>query len=262
MQIISRMAVRTLKSHKRRSLTLILAALLSAFMIFCVFTVGVTYFQMQRLQNIRMSGGEFDAIMYGVSDEQKKSCEENPNILRAGVSAMSGYVAETEFDGTPNVVLMWADEVWWNEIMTPARKWVKGRYPVEENEVMVTEYALEKCGFKGLKTGDEFTAVYGAGDVKQETTFRISGIWDGYGDKSVFFVSEKFYRQTGFEPADVASGRICVQFRQRLITQRMQEEFIEAMNLRKQQRLFFTVDSAFSVQILLGIAGLELVTRL
>lgn len=262
MQIISRMAVRTLKSHKRRSLTLILAALLSAFMIFCVFTVGVTYFQMQRLQNIRMSGGEFDAIMYGVSDEQKKSCEENPNILRAGVSAMSGYVAETEFDGTPNVVFMWADEVWWNEIMTPARKWVKGRYPVEENEVMVTEYALEKCGFKGLKTGDEFTAVYGAGDVKQETTFRISGIWDGYGDKSVFFVSEKFYRQTGFEPADVASGRICVQFRQRLITQRMQEEFIEAMNLRKQQRLFFTVDSAFSVQILLGIAGLVLVTCL
>lgn len=262
MQVISRMAARTLKSHKRRSLTLILAALLSSFMIFCVFTVGVTYFQMQRLQNIRMSGGEFDAIMYGVSDEQKKSCEENPNILRAGVSAMSGYIAETEFDGTPNVTLMWADETWWNEIMSPARKWVKGRYPVEENEVMVTEYALEKCGFKGLKTGDEFTAVYGAKDVKQEMTFRISGIWDGYGDKSVFFVSEKFYGQTGLQPADVSSGRICVQFRQRLITQKMQEEFIEAMNLRKQQRLFFTVDSAFSVQILSGIAGLVLVTCL
>lgn len=262
MQVISRMAARTLKSHKRRSLTLILAALLSSFMIFCVFTVGVTYFQMQRLQNIRMSGGEFDAIMYGVSDEQKKSCEENPNILRAGVNAMSGYIAETEFDGTPNVTLMWADETWWNEIMSPARKWVKGRYPVEENEVMVTEYALEKCGFKGLKTGDEFTAVYGAKDVKQEMTFRISGIWDGYGDKSVFFVSEKFYGQTGLQPADVSSGRICVQFRQRLITQKMQEEFIEAMNLRKQQRLFFTVDSAFSVQILSGIAGLVLVTCL
>lgn len=261
-KVISRMAGRSLKSHRYRSFTMILAVVLSAFMLFSVMTVGTTYFKMQRLQNIRLSGGEFDAIMYGVTEEQKEKCEKNPDILRMGISAMSGYVEETEYDSTPNVVLMWADDTWWNEIAAPARESVEGKYPVEENEVMVTEEALEKCGFKGLRPGDELTAVYGVKGDKKEMTFRICGIWDGYGDKSVFFVSEKFYEQTGLSPADVSSGRMCVKFRQKLIPQKMQDEFIESMNLGKLQRLFFTADSAFSVQILSGIAGLVLVTCL
>ena len=262
MQVVSRMAGRSLRSRRQQSLTMILAVLLSSFMLFSVMTVGATYFKMQRLENLRMSGGDFDAIMYGVTKEQKKSCEDNPDVLRAGVSAMSGYIEETEFDSTPNVVLQWADDTWWNEIMAPAREWVKGAYPTEVNEVMVTEYALEKCGLQGLEIGDEFTAVYGVRDKKQEMTFRICGIWDGYGDKSMFFVSEKFYQETGLELADAASGRICVKFGKKLITQKMQDGFIESMNLGKQQRVLFTMDSAFSVQILWGIAGLVFVTCL
>ena len=197
MQVVSRMAGRSLRSRRQQSLTMILAVLLSSFMLFSVMTVGATYFKMQRLENLRMSGGDFDAIMYGVTKEQKKSCEDNPDVLRAGISAMSGYIEETEFDSTPNVVLQWADDTWWNEIMAPAREWVKGAYPSEVNEVMVTEYALEKCGLQGLEIGDEFAAIYGVRDKKQKMTFRICGIWDGYGDKSMFFVSEKFYQETG-----------------------------------------------------------------
>lgn len=258
-QVLTRMAGRSLKSGRRQSVTMILAVLLSAFMLFGVFTVGMTYFKMQRLQNIRLGGGEFDAIMYGVTDEQLRTCRENPDILRFGVHAVSGYIDETEYDNTPEVTLMWADETCWNEIMAPARERVEGHYPVEEDEVMVTEYALEKCGFHGLNVGDTFTAVYGAGAVKCEKTFRISGIWEGFGEKSAFYVSEKFYEQTGLDPADVASGRFLIDFRQKLISQEEQDAFIASMNLGKQQRLFFTVDFAFSVQILTGIAGLALV---
>ncbi len=262
MQVIARMAGRSLRSHRQRSFTMILAVLLSSFMLFSVMTVGTTYFKMHRLENLRMNGGDFDAIMYGVTREQKKNCEENPDIRTFGVSAMSGYIEETEFDSTPNVSLRWADDIWWNEIMAPAREWVKGDYPKEVNEVMVTEYALEKCGFQGLGIGDEFSAVYGVRGEKQEMTFRICGIWDGYGDKSMFFVSEKFYQKTGYELSDVASGRICLKFEKKLITQKMQDAFIESMNLGKQQRVLFTMDSAFSVRILCGIAGLVLVTCL
>ena len=88
-QVLTRMAGRALRSNRRRSVTMILAVCLSAFMLFSVFTVGVTYFEMQRLQNIRMSGGEFDAIMYGVTKEQLKTCREDEDILRFGVHAVS-----------------------------------------------------------------------------------------------------------------------------------------------------------------------------
>ena len=35
---------------------------------------------MQRQQNIRLNGAEFDAIMYGISEEQKEILEENPKL--------------------------------------------------------------------------------------------------------------------------------------------------------------------------------------
>ena len=47
-----------------------------------------------------------------------------------------------------------------------------------------------------------------------------------------------------------------------MISQKEQDTFIDSMKLGKQQRLFFTADSAFSIQILTGIAGLALVTCL
>ena len=130
-----------------------LAVALSAFMLFSVFTVGITYFKMYRLQNIRLSGGDFDAIMYGMTKEQKEKCEDNPDIDKIGIAAVAGSVLSTDYDNTANVGCVWLDEVYWNDIMTPAREWVKGSYPQEENEIMVTKEALESCGFEELGLG-------------------------------------------------------------------------------------------------------------
>ena len=38
--------------------------------------------------------------MYGVAEEQREKCENNPDIKRTGVLAMSGYIESTEKDGT------------------------------------------------------------------------------------------------------------------------------------------------------------------
>ena len=73
--------------------------------------------------------------------------------------------------------------------MAPARKFEKVHYPVEENEVMVTEDALKKCGFSDKKIGDEITFVYEINEKREAKTFRISGIWDGYGDTDNFYMS-------------------------------------------------------------------------
>lgn len=159
-EVIKHLAKKNLKSNGRRSVSMILAVLLSSFLLFSVFTVGATYLKMQRLQNIRLNGAEFDAIMYGISDEQKTLLEENPDVASYGIVMVSGGVKETEVDKTPGVGLVYADEIYWNDMMAPARKFVKGHYPMEENEIMVTEDALEKCGFPDKKIGDEITFVY------------------------------------------------------------------------------------------------------
>ena len=259
------MAKRSLVSNKRRTIIMALAVALSAFMLFSVFTVGITYFKMYRLQNIRLSGGDFDAIMYGMTKEQKEKCEDNPDIDKIGIAAVAGSVLSTDYDNTANVGCVWLDEVYWNDIMTPAREWVKGSYPQEENEIMVTKEALESCGFEelGLGIGDTFRALWQDAQGNQsQREFKISGIWEGYGTKNVFYVSRAFYDQCGYELSEVASGRYFMTFHKDFWTQEEQDAFIDSMDLEKQQSLFFSVEAGYSIPIVLGLAGIALVTCL
>ena len=83
--VVKHLAKKNMKSNSRRSVSMILAVMLSSFLLFSVFTVGVTYLKMQRQQNIRLNGAEFDAIMYGITDEQKLLLEENPDVASYGI---------------------------------------------------------------------------------------------------------------------------------------------------------------------------------
>lgn len=258
--VVKRLAKNNLKSNRRRSLSMVLAIMLSSFLLFSVFTVGVTYLKMQRQQNIRLNGAEFDAIMYGISEEQKEILEENPTVEHYGVVMVSGVVAETEADKTPGVGLLYADDTYWKKMMAPARKFVKGHYPVEENEVMVTEDALKKCGFSDKKIGDEITFVYEINEKREVETFRISGIWDGYGDTDNFYMSKAFCDKQKLDA--VYYGRCHISFCKKWMSDEAQQAFIDSMKLKKSQRLFYVYEYGNATEIFLGLSGIALVTVL
>ena len=261
-KVIRRMAVNTLKINRRRTVTLFLAVLLSSFMIFTIFTVGESYFRLQKIQNMRMSGAKFDAIMYGVTDEQRQMCESNPDIVQTGTAGVCGWVEATDQDSTPDVGLIWADDGYWNKMMQPVIETLEGSYPTAFDEIMVTKSALKECGYENLGVGDSITMTYGTYDGMTEGTFRISGIWDGYGAKKVFYVSKAFYDQSGWSLSKAASGRYYMTFKQKLMTKKAQNAFIKSMKLGKQQNLFFNSDFGEAVQILAGLGGLIAVTCL
>ena len=258
--VVKRLAKNNLKSNRRRSFSMILAIMLSSFLLFSVFTVGATYLKMQRQQNIRLNGAEFDAIMYGISEEQKEILEENPTVEHYGVVMVSGVVAETEADKTPGVGLLYADDTYWKKMMAPARKFVKGHYPVEENEVMVTEDALKKCGFSDKKIGDEITFVYEINEKREAKTFRISGIWDGYGDTDNFYMSKAFCDKQKLDA--VYYGRCHISFCKKWMSDEAQQAFIDSMKLKKSQRLLYVYEYGNATEIFLGLAGIALVTVL
>ena len=258
--VVKRLAKDNLKSNRRRSLSMVLAIMLSSFLLFSVFTVGATYLKMQRQQNIRLNGAEFDAIMYGISEEQKEILEENPTVEHYGVVMVSGVVAETEADKTPGVGLLYADDTYWKKMMAPARKFVKGHYPVEENEVMVTEDALKKCGFSDKKIGDEITFVYEINEKREVETFRISGIWDGYGDTDNFYMSKAFCDKQKLDA--VYYGRCHISFCKKWMSDEAQQAFIDSMKLKKSQRLFYVYEYGNATEIFLGLSGIALVTVL
>ena len=261
-KVIKRMAWNAIKVNRRKTITLFLAVLLSSFLVFTIFTVGDSYFRLQKIQNIRMSGAEFDAIMYGVTDEQRQMCENNPDIVLTGTVGVCGWVEKTDQDSTPDVGLIWADDGYWTQMMEPVREKLEGRYPTALDEIMVTKSALKECGYEDLDVGDTISMSYGTQKGIFTGTFRISGIWDGYGPKKQFFVSKEFYDQSGWKLSEASSGRYFMDFKQKLMTKKQQNAFIESMNLGKQQNLFFMVDLGESVQILAGIIGLIAITCL
>ncbi len=261
-KVIKRMARNALKVNRRKTITLFLAVLLSSFLVFTMLTIGDSYFRLQKIQNIRMSGAAFDAIMYGVTDEQRQMCENNPDIVLTGAVGVCGWVEETDQDSTPDVGLIWADDVYWTQMMAPVREKLEGRYPTALDEIMVTKSALKECGYQDLGVGDTLAMSYGTHEGIFKGKFKICGIWDGYGPKKQFYVSKAFYDQSGWNLSQANSGRYFIDFKQKLMSEKEQNAFIESMNLGKQQNLYFTANLGASVQILSGLIGLVAVTCL
>lgn len=109
-------------------------------MIFGVFTIGITYLDLSRLQNTRLFGAEYDAtVINGFTEEQKTILTENPDIQSVGTLSYAGYVKSTDADDTINIGLIWCDPVYWEQQSAPARTMVEGIYPKKENELMVTK---------------------------------------------------------------------------------------------------------------------------
>lgn len=259
--VIKNLAKASLMHNRRRYLVMFLAILLSAFMLFSVLTVGATYFKMWRIQNLRLDGAEFDAIMYGATDAQMEKLKNNADITDVGVLAIAGFIDGSEKNDMADTSLVWVDDTYWNKMQAPAKKYVKGHYPGKKNEVMVTPRALEECGINDYGIGDSFRVKWtDTQGVQHNLDFTICGIWDGYGTKNLFYVSKAFYDASGWTLDNVSSGRIMVNFKQKIMTTAKQNAFIASMNLSKKQRIFFMTELGNSVPLYLGLLALILVT--
>ena len=76
-------------------------------MLFCVFTIGLTYLDSSRLQNTRLNGAEYDiTTMNGFTSKQVKSLQSNKNIQNVGMESYAGFIKSSEFDNTVEIGLL------------------------------------------------------------------------------------------------------------------------------------------------------------
>ena len=72
-KILDKLAKNTLRRNKKQMGILFLTICLSAFMLFSVFTLGITYLDLSRQQDTRLNGAEYDiALMNDLRDNKKK----------------------------------------------------------------------------------------------------------------------------------------------------------------------------------------------
>lgn len=251
--VITRMARRSLKRNKGKNAVLILSVMLSAFMLFTILTVGGTWLHMLKLEALHTQGGKYEAILYRFTKEQEEICKSHPDIKAAGISAYSGWGMKTERDYTLHSIFVWADETQWETILKPARKWIKGTYPQKANEVMVTKKVLEDCGMEDLTVGDSFTITYGDNFGEHTEKLVISGMWGGYGDKNTFYVSQEFFKRSGYTD----TGLLHLQVKPSIITNTFYERLKRDLKVSKKQQFVPSATAQTSmVYMLLGLLGL------
>ncbi len=106
--IINKLAKNSVRADRKQYGILFFTIVLSAFMLFCVFTTGITYLDSSRLQNIRLNGSEYDiATMNGFTKEQLETLQQNPDIESVGIESYAGFIKSTEFDNTVEIGLLW-----------------------------------------------------------------------------------------------------------------------------------------------------------
>ena len=216
--VINKLAENTARTDKQQFLILFITILLSSFMLFSIFTIGLTYLDLSRLQNTRLYGSEYDiAIMNGFTEDQKKILIHHSGVKSVGVLAYCGNVKSSDSDRSVNAGFLWGDETYWESQKTPAITEMMGHYPQTQNELLATEEVLEACGKSALSVGDRLSLTYEDHTGIHAADFVISGIWKGYGgDKANFYVSKDFYEQTGYDPE--SDGILQVKFKSNYVT--------------------------------------------
>lgn len=256
--IINKLAQNTVRTNKKQFMILFFTVALSAFMIFGVFTIGKTYLDLSRLQNTRLFGAEYDAtVINGFTEEQKTILMDNPDIQSVGTLSYAGYVKSTDADDTINVGLIWCDPVYWEQQSAPARTMVEGAYPEKKNELLVTKAALKECGKESLAVGDILSMTYEDNTGVHTEDFVISGIWEGYGNQAIFYVSDAFFSKSGYSLEQ--SGILYIKYVHNFVTKHTIGETENSLSLKKQQIFQASDYISNSLIILMGICGLGLI---
>lgn len=257
-KIITRLAKNSVRTNKMQYGILLLTIVVSAFMNFCVFTIGLTYLEESRLQDIRLNGAEYDiALINGFTLKQKEILRQNPKIKSTGMESYAGYVKSTEFDASVEIGLLWCDETFWEEQMDPVRTRLDGHYPKKRNELLVTEEVLKACGNDELSVGDRFLLTYENNMGVCTEEFVISGIWYGYSHTSAGFVSKAFYDETGYDLSK--DGILYIKLKQDYALPGMMQSVKKTLSVSDRQVFAPTDYIENSFKRWLGICGLALV---
>lgn len=259
--VLRRLVRNSLRREWKQTGILFVAITLAALLLFSVFTTGLSYLSLARLQDTRLYGGENDIVISnGFTPEQLNVLYADERVESVGQQAYAGFIQRTEADDTVSVGLLWDDEVLWNTQRAKVITAQEGHYPVAANEVMVSRDALAACGLEGYGVGDRFTATVetNAGVTTEE--FVISGLWEGYGDTEPIYVSQAFFERSGYSLAE--SGILSVKLAHNYVMPTTLDALEEMLDLKPQQVFQPSSYIDNSWKVLLGVIGLGVVIAL
>ncbi|MFA7216256.1 MAG: FtsX-like permease family protein [Bacillota bacterium] len=164
MNIVNRLTLRHLKLNKRRTLVTIVGVVISVAMVTAVATIGISFMDMMRRQEIAKSG-ECHVLYQGVTRDQLESIEMDEDTKDLVITRDLGYASLKEGRNKYKPYLFIKEYSARGFEQFPIEL-AEGRLPKAQNEVVLSEEVADNAGLE-YKIGDEITLQIGRRIMKE-----------------------------------------------------------------------------------------------
>lgn len=188
--ITRKISKRFMHKNKMRNRITILAIILMTFMFTTVFSIGFSMAKNMNTMLIRQAGTTAEISLANPAPEQIDEIKKCSALSAAGVT-IPVCKAKSEEDQDLNFKLIYHDKENFNGNIKPALSSLKGNYPDEKNEIMLSVSGLNAIGIKSPEIGMDIPLML----KNEEQIFKLSGYFVDYGFRTNnydAFVSEKF----------------------------------------------------------------------
>lgn len=171
---------RTISSDSKRNFFVIVAIMLTTILLAVAFNIGVSLLDAMEQQQIRMAGSVAHAYISNPTKNQLETLKKLDYIDTVGTGIAVGHVDDRQSVGNIDLTLVYTDTAQWEEINTPAFSEIVGKYPVAENEIMLSRWTLEHLGIENPQLGMSITLSYTAWTLPFWTEYTDTFILSGY----------------------------------------------------------------------------------
>ena len=212
--IITRLAKNNFSANKRRNLFATIALALTAFMITSVFSIGFSYFETYKIQQIRTMGTTADAAITNPTENQLQQLENSSIISNIGISQRLGSIDTSNMENAL-LGLVWLNDTEWQLHRLPTVSDVQGTYPIAQNEIMLPTWALEQMGITTPQVGMSVELSYQLESTQKimNEDFILSGYYTDYistrtDHRGSVYVSASFRESTNIPLTNGGSAMI------------------------------------------------------
>lgn len=212
-KIVSELAKITYKANKKRNFLTIVAVVLTTFLISVILSLGMSYWDTISLRQVRMSGMDYDIELTEPREDQVNIIRSMDNVKYAGIAVKCAIGSTYEDNQLDKLKLYWLDDTCWTKQTIPALETYTGSYPSEEDEIMLSNSALNDMGITNPQIGMELPISYfsldeDSAEEANEKTFVLCGWYSDYSGTCYGYISEEFFKTTGVKQTDITQGTL------------------------------------------------------
>ena len=248
--VIRLLSVRYAGSARGRNGILLVTVILCIAALTMVFGITRGKIRAEELNTIRTAGTAASGVVEDGNASQYASLKAAGYISQAGRCVTVG---PSESEG-PVCSIRWADADAWEKLLRPAYTEIRGNYPEQEQEIMLSVRALKALGITDPEVGMEIPLRISYSLFQSsEETFLLSGWFTDYGSEAApGYVSEKKLSVWGIRPEEEAD----LIFRQadRLDWQETETRLYEDLQMKDQGQKITVSDTA-AHQAVSGMMG-------